>query len=99
MTERNQARKDSAKLQPNSGRGSHAKGDATMQTPTGLYVVDYKEYGKSYSVNPDSWGKICTDTLKVDRFAEPVLKLVLDGKTELAVIDWSWFKALANKEV
>ena len=99
MSEAKHANKDGAHLQPNSGRFSHAKGDALMQTPTGLYVIDYKEYGKSFSINKDVWAKICSDALKVNFDSEPVLKLVLGGTTELAVSDWSWFHALAHKEV
>jgi hypothetical protein len=98
MSERDHARKDGARLQPNSGRGSHAKGDATMDTLTGKYLIDYKEYGKSYTVNNNVWAKICTDAMAVGRDFEPVLKLVIGGQTELAVLDWSWFIALSKKE-
>ena len=70
-----------------------------MDTETGRYVIDYKEYGKSYSISVENWGKICMDSLAVDGQAEPVLKLVLGGRSEVAVIDWSWFMALVNKEV
>lgn len=99
MSEEKHAAKDGARLQPNSGRGSHRKGDATLQTVTGLYVIDYKEYSKQYGISQKRWGKICQDALKVDFQSEPVLKLVLGGTTELAVIDWSWFLALAHREV
>lgn len=99
MSEAKHAAKDGARLQPNSGRGKFHKGDATLQTDTGLYVIDYKEYSKQYGISKDNWAKICSDALKVDFQSEPVLKLVLGGTTELAVLDWSWFLALANKEV
>lgn len=99
MSERKHAEKDGARLQPNSGRFTHAKGDATLDTVTGLYVIDYKEYSKQYGISKDNWAKICSDALKVNFDSEPVLKLVLGGTTELAVIDWSWFLALANKEI
>lgn len=99
MSEAKHAAKDGARLQPNSGRFSHAKGDATLQTVTGLYVIDYKEYSKSYSISKKNWAKICSDALKVDFDSEPVLKLILGGNTEIAVLDWSWFLALANKEI
>lgn len=99
MSERDHAMRDGARLQPNSGRGSHAKGDAILDTETGLYLIDYKEYSKSFSISVNNWSKVCSDALKVNREAEPVLKLDLDGKIEVCVMDWSWFLALARKEV
>lgn len=99
MSERGQADKDGARLQRNSGRGTWAKGDATMQLPTGLYVVDYKEYSKSFSLSKKVWSKICTDTMAVDFAAEPWLKVTLGGTLDLAVLDHEWAMALARREV
>ena len=45
------------------------------------YVVDVKEYSKSFSVNQDVWAKIVTDTLRVDPEKSPVIMLVL-GETK-----------------
>ena len=99
MSERGQADKDGARLQRNSGRGTWAKGDATMQLPTGLYVVDYKEYGKSFTLSEKVWRKLCTDTMAVDFAAEPWLKVTLGGTLDLAVLDHEWAMALARREV
>ena len=99
MSEKGQAHKDGARLQRNSGRGTWAKGDAIMELPTGLYVVDYKEYSKSFSLSKDVWTKICTDTMAVDWAAEPWLKVTLDETLNLAVLDHDWAMALARREV
>ena len=92
MSERSEAKRDGAKLQKNSGRGKIQKGDAKWKN----YVVDYKEYSKSISINQSMWAKICTDTFKVSRDMFPLLKLVLgeSGKTRLAVIEWSRLEEL-----
>lgn len=99
MSERGQADKDGARLQRNSGRGYWQKGDATMDLPTGLYVVDYKEYSKSITLSQDVWAKLCTDAMKVDFTAEPWLKVTLGGTLDLAVLDHEWAMALARREV
>lgn len=92
MSEKSEAKRDGAKLQKNSGRGKIQKGDATWKN----FVVDYKEYESSISINPSIWAKICTDTFKVDRNKHPVLKLILGSKTKtrLAVIEWSLLEDL-----
>jgi hypothetical protein len=74
-----------AKAQKNSGRGAHHKGDATL----GPFLVDVKEYEKSYSVSIDNWAKICSDAVKREKL-QPALNIVLganDGrKTRVWVI-------------
>ena len=89
MSERSEVKRDGAKAQKNSGRGDYQKGDAKWKK----FVVDYKEYAKSISINKTMWAKICTDTFRVDRSMHPVLKLLLgndkEGKIRLAVIEWS----------
>jgi hypothetical protein len=94
MSERGEIKRDGAKAQKNSGRGSYQKGDSTWHN----FVVDYKEYEKSISISKDIWAKICTDTFKVDRNKSPVLKLILgdskSSKTRLAVIEWSLLEQL-----
>lgn len=71
MSEQGEAKKDGAVLQPNSGRGKHRKGDATL----GPFVIDYKEYAESYGVSRKTWAKISTDAWQVGGI--PALKLVL----------------------
>lgn len=78
MTEASEAKRDGSKLQPNSGRGAHAKGDAIL----GPFLIDYKEYAESFSVSKKVWAKICTDAVLKGKL-QPALKLVLgqnDGK-------------------
>ena len=90
MTEASEAKRDGAKLQPNSGRGKHAKGDAIL----GPFLIDIKEYAKSFSVSKDVWAKISTDAVLKGKL-QPALKLVLgpnDGhKTRVWVIGDSMF--------
>lgn len=92
MSEKNEAKRIGARLHRNSGRGRFEKADAS----TDRYVIDIKEYSKSFSVSKASWSKICTDTVKVDVNKEPVLCLVLgeQQKTRLAVIAWDEFEEL-----
>ena len=93
MSEKGEAKRDGAKQQKNSGRGSYQKGDAQWHD----FVVDYKEYEKSISISQSIWAKICTDTFKVSRDKYPVLKLILGtgaSKTRLAVIEWSLFEQM-----
>jgi hypothetical protein len=96
MSERSEAKRDGAKQQKNSGRGDYQKGDAIWNG----FVVDYKETGKSVAVSKDMWAKVCTDTFKVSRSFNPVLKLVIgegNSKTRLAVIEWSLLEQLVEK--
>jgi hypothetical protein len=62
--------------QKNSGRGAHQKGDATL----GPFLVDVKEYEKSYSISVENWAKICTDAVQSGRM-QPALAIVL-GKND-----------------
>lgn len=93
MSEWGEAELDGAKLQPNSGRGTHKKGDAVMDD----YVVDYKEYSRSFSISRKVWTKVTTDAMKVGIHFKPLIKLVLDGKIRLAIVDWDEFMELKEK--
>jgi hypothetical protein len=94
MSERGEAKRIGAKLQKNSGRGRIQKGDATWYN----YVLDFKEFTKSFSITQSVWAKVVTDTMKVDRKKSPAIYLVLDGKTRLAVIEWSEFERLVEND-
>jgi hypothetical protein len=92
MSERSELKRIGAKPHINSGRGP-VKADGSLEH----FVVDVKEYSKSYSVSQDSWAKIVTDTLRVDRKKNPALMLVLgegDKKVRLAIIEWEVFEQL-----
>lgn len=92
MSERSQIKKIGAKAHKNSGRGQYTKSDATWEN----FIIDIKEYSKSFSISQDSWAKIVTDTLRTDRTKDPALMLVLGGRTRLAVIEWSKLEELVE---
>ena len=69
------------KAQKNSGRGVVAKGDAIL----GPFLVDVKEYSKSYSISVDNWAKISSDAVKAGRL-QPALAIVLDGRVRVWAI-------------
>ena len=94
VTERGEASRINAKLQKNSGRGKIQKGDATWKN----YLLDFKEFTNSFSITQNVWAKVVTDTLKVDRQKSPAICLVLDGKTRLAIIEWSEFERLVEND-
>jgi hypothetical protein len=96
MSERSELKRIGAKPHKNSGRGM-VKADGSLDD----FVVDIKEYEKSYSVSEDSWSKIVTDTLKVDRKKNPVLMVVLgkgSKKIRLAIIEWEVFEQLRESK-
>jgi len=94
-TEASELKRMGAKVHKNSGRGQ-VKGDGS----TDEFVVDVKEYSKSYSISIDNWAKICTDSMKVDKSKSPMLQLVLrDGNRviRLSVIEWSILEDLIER--
>jgi hypothetical protein len=93
MTERGEASRIGAKLHKNSGR-NNVKGDASWNQ----YVLDFKEFSKSFSITQNVWAKVVTDCLKVDRKKSPAICLILDGKTRLAIIEWSEFERLVEND-
>lgn len=92
-SEREEIKRFNGKPQPNSGRGAHKKGDATL----GPFVVDVKEYEKSYSVSVANWAKISTDA-RTSGFFHPALNIVLGDpaqrRTRLWVIDDDMFQEM-----
>lgn len=96
MSERGELKRIGAKQHRNSGRGS-VKADGSLDD----FVVDVKEYSKSYSVSQDSWSKIVSDTMRVDRKKNPALMVVLgegNKKVRLAIIEWEVFEQLREKK-
>jgi hypothetical protein len=92
MSERGELKRIGAKQHINSGRGP-VKADGSLDD----FVIDVKEYSKSYSVSQDSWAKIVSDTMKVDRKKNPALMVVLgegNKKVRLAIIEWQVFEQL-----
>lgn len=92
MSERGELKRIGAKAHKNSGRGQYQKADGSLDR----YIVDVKEYSKSFSINRDIWAKIVTDTLKTDPNKSPALMIVLGDtkKTRLAIIEWNEFEEL-----
>ncbi|MEY3311893.1 MAG: hypothetical protein RL348_1236 [Bacteroidota bacterium] len=96
MSERGEAKRINAKLHKNSGR-NYTKGDATWNN----YVVDFKEYAKSFTLSQDVWAKVVTDCMKVDRQKSPAIILVLgegNKKVRLAVVELDELERLINNE-
>lgn len=96
MSEQSEARRIGAKLHKNSGR-NNKKGDATWNE----YIVDIKEYSKSFSLSQNVWAKVVTDCLRVDKSKSPALILVLgegDKKTRLAVVELSELERLIEND-
>lgn len=72
MSEASEVKRDGAKAQKNSGRGQYQKGDAILD----IFTVDYKEYGKSFSLSRSVWAKVCSDAFRNGQ-TEPALKIIL----------------------
>lgn len=76
----------------NSGRGLH-KGDCIL----GPFLVDIKEYEKTFGVSRDMWSKISTDSIQNGR-RQPALRLVIgkmgEPRTRLWVIGDSMFEEM-----
>jgi hypothetical protein len=86
MSEQSEAKRDGATLQPNSGRGKFKKGDAVLEP----FLIDYKEYAKSFSVSIENWAKHSKDAIIRGRL-QPAFKIVLGGKLRLWIISDDMF--------
>ena len=92
MSERSESKRIGAKHHKNSGRGTH-KGDASWQN----FTVDFKEVGKSFTLNKEVWAKATTDAIRNNN--NPAIVVVLgDGgiKTRLAVIELSLLEMILD---
>lgn len=83
MSERGESKRLGAKQHKNSGRNNQ-KGDATWEN----FCVDFKEVGKSFTLNKDVWAKACTDAIK-NRSDPAIIVVIGEGlaKVRLAVIE------------
>lgn len=92
MSEQSESKRIGAKLIKNSGRGQK-KGDASWEN----FVIDFKEAGKSFTLNKNVWAKAVTDALKSN--ADPAIVVVLgeNPKTRLAVIELSLLEQLLEE--
>lgn len=85
MSEKSESKRLGAKQHKNSGRNTH-KGDATWES----FTVDFKEVGKSFTINKDVWAKAATDAVRNGN--DPAIVVVLGDsgiKTRLAIIEMS----------
>ena len=88
MSERSESKRLGAKQHKNSGGNTH-KGDATWKN----FTVDFKEVGKSFTLNQKVWAKAVTDAIKNNN--DPAIIVVIgEGTnkvrlaiTELAVLE------------
>jgi hypothetical protein len=92
MSERSEGKRIGAKLHKNSGRNTK-KGDASWFN----FVIDFKEVGKSFTLNKEVWAKAVTDALKSN--ADPAIVVVLGEtqKTRLAIIEMSLLEQLLEE--
>jgi hypothetical protein len=94
MTEKSESKRIGAKQHKNSGRGTH-KGDATWEN----FTVDFKEVGKSFTVNKDVWAKATTDAIRNGN--DPAIIVVIgegNAKTRLAIIELSLLEQIIEGE-
>jgi hypothetical protein len=90
MSEKSESKRLGAKQHKNSGRNTH-KGDATWES----FTVDFKEVGKSFTLNKEVWAKATTDAIRNGN--DPAIVVVIGDsgiKTRLAVIEMSILEQL-----
>jgi hypothetical protein len=95
MTEKSESKRIGAKQHKNSGRGTH-KGDATWKN----FTVDFKEVGKSFTLNKDVWAKATTDAIKNNK--DPMINVVIgngNNKVRLAIIELSLLEQIMEEEL
>jgi len=95
MSERGESKRLGAKQHKNSGRGIK-KGDASWEN----FTVDFKEVGKSFTLNKDVWAKAVTDAIRNNN--DPAIVVVIgegNSKTRLAVIELSLLEQILDDSV
>jgi hypothetical protein len=94
MTEKSESKRLGAKQHKNSGRNNQ-KGDASWES----FVIDFKEVGKSFTLNKDVWAKATTDAIKNGK--DPAIVVVIgegSPKTRLAIIELGILEQLMGEE-
>lgn len=92
MSERSESKRLGAKQHKNSGRGTH-KGDASWKD----FTIDFKEVGKSFTLNKDVWAKASTDAIKNN--SDPAIVVVIgegNQKIRLAIVEMSILQQLVD---
>lgn len=93
MTEKSESKRIGAKQHKNSGRNTQ-KGDASWKN----FVVDFKEVGKSFTLNKEVWAKATTDAMKNGK--DPAIVVVMgegNAKVRLAIIEMSILEDLVEE--
>lgn len=93
MSERSESKRLGAKQHKNSGRNTH-KGDATWKN----FTVDFKEVGKSFTLNEKVWAKTTTDAIK--NKSDPAIVVVMGQehkKIRLAIIELEVLEQILEK--
>lgn len=92
MSEKSESKRIGAKQHKNSGRGIK-KGDASWES----FTIDFKEVGKSFTINKEVWAKATTDAIRNNN--DPAIVVVLGesgAKTRLAIIEFSILEQLVD---
>lgn len=95
MSEKSESKRLGAKQHKNSGRNTK-KGDASWES----FTVDFKEVGKSFTINKDVWAKATTDAIRNNN--DPAIVVVIGDsgiKTRLAIIELSLLEQLLGDGV
>ena len=95
LTEESESKRIGAKQHKNSGRGTH-KGDASWEN----FTVDFKEVGKSFTLNKEMWAKATTDAIKNGK--DPAIVVVMgegNSKVRLAIIEMSILEQIVEDSV
>ncbi len=95
MSEKSESKKLGAKQHKNSGRNTK-KGDATWEN----FTVDFKEVGKSFTLNREVWAKCVTDAIRNN--SDPAIVVVLGDsgiKVRLAIIELGLLEQLLRDSV
>ena len=94
MSERSEYKRIGAKQHKNSGRNTH-KGDATWNN----FTVDFKEVGKSFTLNQKVWAKAVTDAIKNNN--DPAIIVVIGevtNKVRLAITELAILEQLVEEK-
>jgi outer membrane phospholipase A len=92
LTEKSESKRIGAKQHKNSGRNTQ-KGDASWKN----FVVDFKEVGKSFTLNKEVWAKATTDAMKNGK--DPAIVVIMgegNSKVRLAIIEMSILEDLVD---
>jgi len=89
--ERREAKLDQARPVKNSGRGER-KGDAVLNNQ---FLIDYKHNAKSFVLSKKNWDKHAKDAWN-DGHYEPLIKVIFDDNSAVAIIEWNTFKEFLN---